>query len=110
VKIELVVKTTLLGITAMLGLAALSLWNKSDFCRGWADHYAQRAATLRTEQALATAENRTDDATTIGRSADSMALIAMKYERVANNPLLAYPSWQLVKDYELDASHLDAGG
>lgn len=103
-----VVKTALVGITAMLGLSALSLWNKSDFCRGWAAHYAQHAAILRTEQALATAENRTDDASTIGLKADSMALIAMKYERVANNPFLAYPRRPLLTNDELDAFHRNA--
>ena len=107
-KRRFIVRVGICAGVAMLGSAALSLWNKSDFCRGWSAHYAEREATLRTEQAMAVIENRTDDAATIARSADSMSLIASKYERVASNPFLAYPSRPLVTDSELAAMHFQS--
>ena len=101
------VKAVLCAISFALIFAAISLWNKSDFCRGWAEHYAERAAALRNKQSIATAGNRPDAAASIARTANSMALIALKYERVASNPFLAYPTYPLVTDAELAAMKSD---
>lgn len=92
---------TFVALVVTAGVFGLSLWNKADFCSGWAAHYEQRAAVLRTEQSLAIAKNRPDDAKAIEESALAMAVIAEKYARVANNPLLAYPSKPLVTDAEI---------
>ncbi|TWU01686.1 hypothetical protein [Neorhodopirellula pilleata] len=101
IKRSFTVKAVLWGILGLSSFVCISLWNKADFCGGWAAHYAQRAAMLRDEQSLAIAENRPDDAQAIEHTVLEMDVIAKKYARVANNPLLAYPSKPLVTDAEL---------
>jgi hypothetical protein len=96
-----IIKATLLGSLILCGFFCLSLWNKSDFCAGWAAHYAERAAVLRDERSRAIAEDRNDDARLIERTAMEMNVIAKKYARVASNPLLPYPSKPLVTEADL---------
>tara|TARA_E500000305_G_C4004343_1_gene229049 strand:+ start:495 stop:863 length:369 start_codon:yes stop_codon:yes gene_type:complete len=99
-------RCTILGILTIAGVFGISLWNKADFCSGWATQYEQRAVDLRNEQLLAIAEKRLNDANAFENSALTMSVIAKKYNRVANNPLLAYPSKPLVTDAELNAERI----
>ena len=91
------------AIVVIVGMPGVSFWTKADYCSGWAAHYDQRAAVLWTDHALAIAENRQDDANAIEGSAFAMAVIAKKYARVANCPLVAYPAEPLVTDTEIAA-------
>ncbi|MFM2216582.1 MAG: hypothetical protein RL240_900 [Planctomycetota bacterium] len=97
---SVIIKALLLGSFILCGFVCMSLWNKADYCAGWAEHYAQRAAVLRDEQSRAIAEDRNDDAQLIERTAIEMSVIAKKYARVASNPLLPYPSKPLVTEAE----------
>jgi len=79
-----------------------SLWNKSNFCAGWAADYAERSAVVRQLHAVAMAEHQPDRARELQRTATMLTLIADKYNRVASNPFLSYPSNPLVTDEEIE--------
>lgn len=110
IKRSVVIKAALGGSVILCVLVCVSLWNKADFCAGWAAHYAGRAAVLRTEQSRANAEHRPEDAQLFERRAMEMSVIAKKYARVASNPLLPYPSKPLVSDADLAAKHIANDG
>jgi len=84
----------------------LSLWNKSDYCLGWAAHYMNRSVKLEADLLLAVAEHRQQDAVAISRLVRTDSLIAQKYLRVSRNPLLPYPTSPLVTEAELRAGQL----
>jgi hypothetical protein len=110
IKRSFIVKAVLAGIAGLCVLMCFSLWNKADFCAGWAAHYAERASVLRNEQSRAVAEDRPEDAQVIEHTAIEMTIIAKKYSRVANNPLLGYPSKPLVTEAELASERVATDG
>lgn len=110
IKRSFIIKAVLAGIVGPCGLICFSLRNKADFCAGWAAHYAERAAMLRNEQSRAIAEERPEDAQLIELTAIEMTVIAKKYARVANNPLLAYPLKPLATDAELASGRIATDG
>jgi hypothetical protein len=84
-----------LGICAgilSISLIALSLWNKRDFCEGWAQHYSARARELRAQASTF----GQDDAKEYLISAEVNQLVAQKYTLVAQRPWLPYPKAPLV--------------
>lgn len=103
-------KAAIFGGVMLCGFACVSLWNKADFCAGWAAHYAERAAALRAERSRAMAEERAGDAQRIERTALEMSVIARKYARVAGNPLLPYPAKPLVTEADIASERVSAGG
>jgi len=107
---SVIIKASLLGSFVLCGFVCASLWNKADFCAGWAAHYAERAAVLRNERSRAIAEDRRQDAQLIERTAIEMSVIAKKYARVASNPLLPYPSKPLVTEADLASERVSTSG
>ena len=88
-------------VAGMLAIAfwTLCVWNKHDFCRGWADHYAARAIQLRAEAAnpaLAPAE-----AAEYLVAADLHEVVSRKYKQVAWQPWRPYPGYPLVTTEEM---------
>lgn len=79
----------------------LTFWNKSDFCRGWGTHHQQLSVEYKNEQQKAISENRPDDAEICMYYGKASSLVADKYFRVANNPLLPYPKKPLITETEL---------
>lgn len=88
-----------LGICAgilSLSLFALSIWNKHNFCQGWANHYAARAMELRAQASgLGRAEARQ-----YLRSAELNQLVSEKYAMVASRPWKPYPKAPLISGEE----------
>lgn len=105
-----IIKALILGSVILCGIVCVSLWNKADFCAGWAAHYAERAAVLRSERLRAIAEERHDDAQLIERTAIEMSVIAKKYARVASNPFLPYPSKPLVTETDVASERVSTSG
>ena len=110
IKRSFILKAAIFGGVMLCGFVLVSLWNKADFCAGWAVHYAERAAMLRTERSHAVAEERLEDAQLIERTAIEMNVIAKKYARVARNPLLPYPSKPLVTEADLALERASTSG
>ena len=82
----------------VLALGAVMLWNKHDFCRGWADQYSARAIQLRTDAAnpnLSPAEKKEYLA-----AANLQEIVAHKYRTVAWQPWRPYPSAPLLSNEE----------
>lgn len=90
-------------LVCFLSFQGLKLWNKSDFCRGWGEHYQNEAASLKAARQTALAENRLEDAARLELHTRASTLISEKYLRVAENPLLPYPSRPLITRQELSA-------
>ena len=110
IKRSFIIKAAIFSGVILFGFVCVSLWNKADFCAGWAAHYAERATVLRTERSLAIAEDRTEDAQLIERTAIEMSVIAKKYARVASNPLLPYPAKPLVTEADLASERVSTSG
>lgn len=87
-------RIALTGAFLFLAFCALAIWNKHDFCRGWADHYAIRAKQLRTDAEnprLAPADRRE-----YLIAAEFHDIISNKYSVVARQPWRSYPHFPLV--------------
>src|SRR5689334_12604752 len=89
----------------LLAFFALSVWNKHDFCQGWANHYAVRAKELRAEaanQAL-----RPDEARERLIAAELGDVVSRKYAAVAWRPWRRYPGHPLVtaEEQRIAATH-----
>jgi hypothetical protein len=83
----------------VLTFAAVVLWNKHDFCRGWADQYSARAIQLRAEAAnpkLLPAEKKEYLV-----AANMQEIVSLKYRAVAWQPWKPYPSAPLLSNEEL---------
>src|SRR5688572_1418675 len=72
------------------GWQALTLWNKSDFCRGWAEHYAREAARYR-QLSLDPSVSESESAARRDAALEYDQVSAI-YARVAAKPWLSYPS------------------
>ena len=72
------------------GWQALTLRNKSNFCRGWAEHYALEAERFR----QLSFERNLSESQAAARldAARTYEHISAVYARVASNPLLPYPA------------------
>jgi len=68
--------------------------NKVTFCRGWAEHYAQRATDL---EAQAVDPAQADEHRL---AADQYRRIAERYEEVVWRPWRPYPSYPLLPEFE----------
>ena len=82
------------GVFLFLALFVLAIWNKHDFCRGWADHYATRAKQLRAD-----AENPSltpADRRELLIAAEWHDIISDKYSVVALQPWRSYPHFPLI--------------
>jgi hypothetical protein len=82
------------GTFLFLAFCALAIWNKHDFCRGWADHYATRAKQLRAD-----AENPSltpADRRELLIAAEIHDNISHKYSVVALQPWRSYPHFPLI--------------
>jgi len=85
-------------VLVLLALCTLRVWNKRDFCQGWATHYAGRAKELRsvaTNPALGR-----DEVKECLIAADIHDLISKKYAAVASRPWRRYPGYPLVTSEE----------
>jgi hypothetical protein len=87
-------RIALAGAFLLLAFGALAVWNKHDFCRGWADHYASRARQLR-------ADARNPSLTPADRREHLIAaewhdIISHKYSAVARQPWRSYRHFPLV--------------
>lgn len=87
-------RIALSGAFAFLALCTLALWNKHDFCRGWADHYATRAKQLRAdaENPSLTSADRREHLI----AAEWHDIISRKYSKVARQPWRSYPHFALL--------------
>ncbi len=65
---------------------------------------------LRNERSRAIAEDSHEDVQLIEHTAIEMSVIATKYARVANNPLLPYPSKPLVTEADLASERVSTRG
>jgi hypothetical protein len=82
----------------VLAICALCVWNKHDFCQGWANFYATRAEEFRAEAANpALAE---DQAKEYLIAADLHDIISHKYAAVARQPWRPYPGYPLITPEE----------
>jgi len=87
-------RIALTGAFLSLAFCALAIWNKRDFCRGWADHYVSRAKQLRADAAnpsLTPADRREHLI-----AAEWHEVISHKYSVVARQPWRSYPRSPLV--------------
>src|ERR1041385_2413857 len=78
----------------LLAFFALSVWNKHDFCQGWANHYAVRAKQLRAE--AANGALGPDEARERLIAADLDDVVSRKYAAVAWRPWRRYPGYPMV--------------
>lgn len=87
-------RIALAGAFLFLAFCALAIWNKHDFCRGWADHYATRAKQLRAdaENPSLTPADRREHLI----AAEWHDLISHKYSVVARQPWRSYPHFPLI--------------
>jgi hypothetical protein len=87
-------------IAALLAVAfgALVLWNKHNFCRGWADEYSAQAIQLRTDAANPTLSP--DEKKEHLVAANLKEIVSRKYRSVAWMPWKPYPSDPLISDEE----------
>jgi len=86
------------GALPFLAFGALAIWNKHDFCRGWADHYASRAKQLRADSGnpgLTPADRREHLI-----AAEWHDVISHKYSEVSRQPWRSYPNFPLVTPVE----------
>lgn len=86
------------GALPFLAFSALAIWNKHDFCRGWADHYASRAKQLRADSGnpgLTPADRREHLI-----AAEWHDVISHKYSEVSRQPWRSYPHFPLVTPVE----------
>jgi hypothetical protein len=91
-------RIALAGASLFLAFGALAIWNKHDFCRGWADHYASRARQLRADAgnpSLSPADRRE-----FLIAAAWHDVISHKYSVVARQPWRSYPRLPLVTPVE----------
>lgn len=82
------------GAFLALAFCAVAIWNKHDYCRGWADHYATRATQLRVDAAnpsLTPADRREHLI-----AAEWHDTISQKYAVVARQPWRSYPHTPLI--------------
>jgi hypothetical protein len=91
------------GLVALV-FGGLSLWNKHNFCRGWAEHYSNRAKELRAQAltpGLSAAERKEHLV-----AAELHDLIGQKYAAVAKWPFRPYPGRPLAspRDVSLAAA------
>lgn len=87
-------RIALAGAFLFLAFCTLAIWNKHDFCRGWADHYATRARQLRADAespSLTTADRREHLI-----AAEWHDIIARKYLVVARQPWRSDPHFPLI--------------
>lgn len=99
-----VVQVAVVSAVLLIAFVGLSLWNKSDYCQGWAAHYLQRSVEREVDMLRAVADHRQEDATALARAVRTDSLIAQKYLLVSKNPLLPYPKYPLITEIELDAA------
>ena len=88
----------LAGASVFLAFHALAVWNKHDFCRVWADHYASLAKQLRADAgnpSLGPADRREHLI-----AAEWHDVISHKYSVVARQPWRPYPRFPLVTPVE----------
>lgn len=79
----------LIGVIIVLAaIPALRAWNKSDFCRGWSEHYAQRAVALRTD--ALNPQLSPQEVKELRVAADWHEVVSAKYAAVAARPWRAY--------------------
>lgn len=83
---------------ALLAWCALSVWDKHDFCQGWANHYAARAGQLRAEAANPALGSEEKRAHLI--AADLHDVVSHKYAAVARRPWRPFPGYPLVTPEE----------
>ncbi|MBL9173086.1 MAG: hypothetical protein JNL10_06095 [Verrucomicrobiales bacterium] len=82
------------GAFLFLAVCALAIWNKHDFCDGWADHYASLAKQLRADAenpGLTPSERREHLI-----AAEWHDVISHKYSAVAHQPWRPYPRHPLI--------------
>lgn len=87
-------RIALAGAFLFLAFGVLSVWNKHDFCRGWADHYASRAKQLRADAenpSLMPADRREHLI-----AAEWHDVISHKYSVVARQPWRSYSNSPLI--------------
>lgn len=82
----------------LLGFWTLSVWNKHDFCQGWANYHADRARQLRAE--AANPALGPDEAKECLIAADLHDVVSRKYAAVAWRPWRRYPGYPLVTPEE----------
>jgi hypothetical protein len=81
-------------VAVMLGgWRAVVLWGKSDFCRGWAEHYAEEAERLRKQASIRGISAQ--EVAELRLAADRNDIAANKYAKVAERPWLPYPRFPL---------------
>ncbi|MCC7376202.1 MAG: hypothetical protein IT581_16205 [Verrucomicrobiales bacterium] len=82
----------------VLAFFALGVWNKYDFCHGWANHYASRANQLRAEAQNPglTPDQRREHLI----AADWHNFISRKYAMTAGQPWRPYPGYPLITPEE----------
>lgn len=86
-----------IGIS-FVALGGLQLWQKYDFCQGWADHYAFRAKQFRADAekpGLTPAERREHLI-----ASEWHVVISQKYSAAARLPWQWYPKHPLITDEE----------
>lgn len=98
-----VVQVAVVSAVLLIAFVGISLWNKSDYCHGWAAHYLQRSVEREADMLRAVADHRQEDATALARAARTDPVIAQKYLLVSTNPLLPYPKYPLITEMKLDA-------
>jgi len=82
----------------VLAFCALCVWNKYDFCHGWANFYATQAEELRAEAANPALAG--DRAKKYLIEADLSDIISRKYIAVARQPWRPYPGYPLITPEE----------
>lgn len=83
-----------IGAFLVLTFCALAIWQRHDFCGGWADHYAALAHQLRAsaeEPGLTSTERREHLI-----AAEWQEVISHKYAVAAKKPWRPYPSAPLL--------------
>jgi hypothetical protein len=95
---RILMRITVAAGSLVLAVCALSMWQKHDFCQGWASHYAARAKQLRVEadQPGLTRDERREHLI----AADWHDVISRKYAQTARQPWRAYPSAPLITPEE----------
>lgn len=91
-------RIALAGAFLLMALCTVAIWNKHDFCRGWADHYASRARQLRADAgnpSLTPADRREHLI-----AAEWHDVISHKYSVVARQLWRSYPHFPLVTPEE----------
>lgn len=87
-------RIALAGAFLFPAFCTLAIWNRHDFCRGWADHYATRAKQIRADAenpGLTPADRREHLI-----AAEWHDIISHKYSLVARQPWRSYPHSPLI--------------